>query len=205
ALKIVKGVLHATHKLREPKVYMIMNRGKQPRVLLVEHPVRPDWKLVQPERPAERSRETYRFRLAVPAGKSSKLEVIEERALQERYALASIADNQLQIYVSGAVASPAVKAAMSKALTLKDAAVNSQRLLAQQTSALDDILTDQNRLRANLKAVPTNSAAYGRYLDKFDKQETEIEKLQAQYKPLQAEVKAHQAAYEKFLSELTVD
>ncbi|HEV3081323.1 MAG TPA: hypothetical protein VGY66_16195, partial [Gemmataceae bacterium] len=63
----------------------------------------------------------------------------------------------------------------------------------------------QNRLRANLKAVPTNSAAYRRYLDKFDKQETEIEKLQAQYKSLQAEVKSHQAAYEKFLSELSVD
>jgi uncharacterized protein YlxW (UPF0749 family) len=53
--------------------------------------------------------------------------------------------------------------------------------------------------------VPTNSAAYRRYLDKFDKQETEIEKLQAQYKSLQAEVKSHQAAYEKFLSELSVD
>src|SRR5205807_356392 len=44
ALKIFKGVIRATNKLRQAKNYLIMNRGKQTRLLLLEHPVRPDWK-----------------------------------------------------------------------------------------------------------------------------------------------------------------
>ena len=35
--------------------------------------------------------------------------------------------------------------------------------------------------------MPATAAAYERYLDKFDKQEREIEKLQNQQKKLQAE------------------
>ena len=75
----------------------------------------------------------------------------------------------------------------------------------QRTGELNEITTDQERLRANLKIVPQTSAAYKRYLDKFDTQETEIERLRTQVKQLQADVKAQQAAYEKFLAELTVD
>ena len=48
------------------------------RVLLVEHPYREDWRLVTPEKPAERSRDVYRFQVTVPAGQAHKLDVVEE-------------------------------------------------------------------------------------------------------------------------------
>jgi hypothetical protein len=46
------------------------------------------------------------------------------------------------------------------------------------------ITDDQARLRANLKEMPSTAAAYKRYLDKFDAQETQIETLQAEIKKL---------------------
>ena len=45
--------------------------------LIIEHPHRTDWKLMAPEKPSERSRDVYRFQVAVPAGKSIKQEVVE--------------------------------------------------------------------------------------------------------------------------------
>ena len=39
------------------------------------------------------------------------------------------------------------------------------------------IVDDQARLRANLKEMPATAAAYKRYLEKFDQQETQIEDL----------------------------
>jgi hypothetical protein len=48
------------------------------------------------------------------------------------------------------------------------------------------ITDDQARLRANLKEMPSSAAAYKRYREKFDDQQTQIENLQADIKALQA-------------------
>ena len=61
------------------------------------------------------------------------------------------------------------------------------------------------RLRANLDKMPPTSAAYKRYLDKFDQQETEIEKIQKGIDEKQAAVKTQQAAYDDFLAGLSVE
>src|SRR5439155_14229814 len=79
AIKVVKGVMHATHKLRQTRTYLIKNRSGQDRTLLVEHPVREDWRLVTPEKPAERSRDVYRCEVKVAAGAAHKLEVVQEQ------------------------------------------------------------------------------------------------------------------------------
>src|SRR5262249_40633325 len=65
AVKVVKGVVRATHKLRDTKKYLVKNRSTQDRTLIVEHPIRTDWKLVAPEKAAEQSRDVYRFEVKV--------------------------------------------------------------------------------------------------------------------------------------------
>src|SRR5262249_46833892 len=79
AIKITKGILEATYKLRETKTYKVKNRSERPRTLLIEHPYRQEFKLVSPEKPAERSRDVYRFEVAVAAdNKPVTLDVVEE-------------------------------------------------------------------------------------------------------------------------------
>ena len=66
------------------------------------------------------------------------------------------------------------------------------------------ISEDQTRLRANLREMPTTAAAYKRYLDKFDKQETEIESLRDQQKKLQNSVLKQRQEVDQFLANLNV-
>ena len=174
-------------------------------MLLVEQSVRPDWKLVQPEKPAERSRDVNRFQVTVQPGKGDKLTVVEERSNEEAFAVTSVNDEQLSLYLSGPVPGPAVKNALARALTLRSAVSKSQLSLGQYTGELSAITSEQERLRANLKTLPSSSAAYKRYLLKFDVQETEIERLQAKIKQSEGEVKEKQAEYETFLAELRVE
>ena len=61
------------------------------------------------------------------------------------------------------------------------------------------------RLRANLNQLPPTSAAHKRYLEKFDKQETQIEQLQASIQQKQEEEKKQQQEYEDYLTNLTVE
>jgi len=53
--------------------------------------------------------------------------------------------------------------------------------------------------------MPPTAAAYKRYLDKFDTQESQIEKLQADQKRLMETETNQRKAYDTFLSNLTVE
>src|SRR5262249_794004 len=79
AVKIDKGLLFSTTKVREHKTYTAKNRSEHDRTLLIEHPFRPDFHLVSKEQPKERARDVYRFEVKLPAGKTAKEEVTEER------------------------------------------------------------------------------------------------------------------------------
>jgi hypothetical protein len=68
-VKAVKGTLYTTTKQRETKKYTVKNRNPQDRTVLIEHPVRPDFKLAGKDRPAEAARDAYRFELRCPPAK----------------------------------------------------------------------------------------------------------------------------------------
>ena len=74
--------------------------------------------------------------------------------------------------------------------------------MKQRRTAITD---EQVRLRANIERVPKESAAYKRYLDKFDTQETELEKLAEQIEAKQADEKRLQRALDGYLKGLSVE
>jgi hypothetical protein len=205
AVKVVKGVIHTSHKLRETKTYQIKNRTEHDRTLIIEHPIRTDWKLVTPEKPAERSREVYRFQLAVAAGKSATQQVVEEQTLVNQAALSNSSDQAIRILLRSTVTSPKVKAALEKAVEMRTRLAGTQNEIVAVEKRLKAIADEQIRLRANLERLPKESAAYKRAVDKFDTQETEIEQLQEQLKKLQETTKERQQEYDDFLTALTVE
>ena len=205
SVKVVKGVIHITHKLRETKCYQVKNRAPQDRDLIIEHPLRDDWTLVKPEKADEVSRDVYRFNVPVAAGKTAKLDVVEERNRLTVAALSATDDQVIKVFLSGDVASPKLKEALNRALDFKAKLAATRRDLAQVDKQLKAITDDQTRLRANLGQVPPTSAAYKRYLEKFDTQETEIEKLQKSIDEKQEAERTQQAAYDDYLAGLTVE
>ncbi len=204
-VKVVKGILQTITRQRETKTYEIKNRNEDDRRVVVEHPYRPDFRLVSEDKPIETTRDAYRFEVKAPAGKLVKLDVAEERDVESAVQLTNSDDDGIRFFVNSPVSSPEVKDALQKALELKAAVNNAQRNLDDQNRQLKDITDDQARLRANLKEMPPTAAAYKRYLDKFDAQETQIEKLQEQIKKLQSDEAARRAAYEEYLSKLDVE
>jgi uncharacterized protein (UPF0335 family) len=69
---------------------------------------------------------------------------------------------------------------------------------------LNALLQDQPRLREDFKALPQTSEQYKRFLEKFDKQETEVEKLRAKVKDLRTDEKGKQKEYEAYIMGLNV-
>ena len=205
SVKIDKGILTATNKVRESKTYAIKNRSGQDRTLLIEHPFRADYKLVDTDKPAEQARDVYRFEVKVPAGKTASQNVTEERVFSQAYVLTDAPDDSVRIFLGSNVTSEKVQAALKKALELKGKLEATRGERNQRNAELNAIVQEQTRLRANLQTVPQNSDLHKRYLDKLGSQETEIEKLQAQIKKLDETEKQQVGEYRGYLSGLSVE
>jgi hypothetical protein len=203
-VKIVKGIVQTTTKIRETKIYNVKNRSGQDRVVLVEHPFRPDFKLTSKE-PKERARDVYRFQVDVAAGKSAKQEVVEERDLVSQIAITNLDDNTMRLIFTSTVTRKPVVEALKKSQDMKFKMGETQRELAHARQQLTDIERDQSRIRANLKDTPATAAAYKKYLEKLDAQEGEIDKLTAKTKELQEAENTQRKEYENYLANLSVE
>ena len=206
SVKVVKGILYSTTKLRETKTYTIVNRNDAERLVLVEHPVRNDFHLTDDTtKPAETASDVYRFEVKVPAGKTATQVVTEERVIGSQVQLTNSNDDQMRIFTNSTASSPKVKEGLKQGIALRWALNKTQREIAEQQLQLKTITEDQVRLRANLKEMPPTAAAYKRYLDKFDQQETQIEKYQADIKKMQEAEHQQQKEFEDFLNSFSAE
>src|SRR5262249_21384720 len=132
AVKVYKGVIYATQKIRHPRVYTIKNRSPHERLVLVEHPYRAELSLLKPEKPAERARDVYRFEVKAEPNKPVKLEVVEEEQRVNQYELWSTEDETVRLFLRGTVSSAKVKVILEEALKLKDQLAQTQRDIAKE-------------------------------------------------------------------------
>jgi hypothetical protein len=204
-VKLVKGILEATFKQREAKTYTVKNRSPQARTVLVEHPYRAHMTLVTPQKASERTREVYRFELAAEPNKPVSLEVVEETPRVQQFSLSNSDDETVRVFLRATVTSAKAKKALEEALALKLKVGEAKRQAEDEERALAEIEKDQARMRANLKEVPIDSEAHKRYVKKFDAQETEIERRQAQLVKLREQADKLRKEYDAFLAGLTIE
>ena len=205
SIRINKGVMFISNRCLSEKVYTIKNKANQRRLVLVEHPFRSDWKLVAPEKPVERTPAIYRFRVEVEPGKSQKLDVKEEQQLRDQVTLVDADAGGILIYVRSKTISPAVKAALEKVVGMKGRLSDVGREREQTELQVKEISSEQTRIRDNMKVLTQQSELYGRYVKKFDQQETQIETLRVQVKKLRDDERRLRKEMQDYLMGLQVE
>jgi hypothetical protein len=202
--KIVKGVLEVTTKQVFTQDYVNENKADHDKTLLIEHPVRQGWKLVEPAKADESTEQVYRFKGKVPAGKQSKLTVKQEIVTGQRIAILPTDIGQLEFYArTGEIPRP-VRDALAKAVSYKYAMVDTQRQIQERQQRIGEITQEQTRIRENMKTVASNSDYSNRLLKKLDEQETRIEGLQKEVASLQQKLQGQQKDLEDYLTSLNV-
>lgn len=98
-VEIVRGVLRLHKKVVEKKTFTIRNNDTKARTVVVEHPVRSGWKLVDTQKPAEASASYYRFRVEVKPKTTTELAVREENPQQTIYMLRNLTPEQITLWV----------------------------------------------------------------------------------------------------------
>jgi hypothetical protein len=200
-----KGVLVATRRARTEKAYTIRNREEQPKVVLIEHPRRPGWKLITPAKAAEQTRQVYRFAVTVASDAGTTLQVREEQPRQQVVQLTDVGVDAIIAYLQAPQVSEAVKSALQKVVALRrqlDETVTHLQQLEQYGAAISQ---EQERIRQNMERLDRNTELYARYVRKLDEQESEIEALQQEIKGLREAEDRQRQALQDFLMTLEIE
>lgn len=205
SVSLRKGTLIARRRLLDETVYRIRNRDRKEKSVLIEHAFRPDWNLMKPKEPAERSREFYRFEVKVGAGKVESLQVREERQLAESVGLSDVGPDVLVSYIRAQVVSDKIKDALRRVIELRDALERTRVERARREQRIAEISQEQGRIRENMAKLAPNSPLSNRYITKLDQQETELDGLRREIDGLKDTEAAQQRTLNDFLLGLDLE
>lgn len=203
-VSLKKGTMLISRRLVEDRTYLVKNRDAKARTVLIEQPYRADWKLTEPKEPTERTRDMYRFSVAVDAGKSATLRVKETLPLQESILLMESGIDQILHYQQAKEVGHKVKEALQKVVQLRGKLddARAQRIRFDQRTA--EITAEHGRIRENMQRLQPNSDLYNRYVKKLDQQETELETLRKEIERFKNIEEEHRRELQNYVMNLDV-
>ena len=203
-VSLKKGTMLISRRLVEDRTYFVKNRDAKAKTVLIEQPYRADWKLAEPKEPTERTRDLYRFSVAVDPGKSATLRVKETLPIQESILLMDSGVDQIVYYQQAKEVSSKVREALQRVVQLRGKLddARAQRTRLDQRTA--EITAEHARIRENMQRLPQNSDLYNRYVKKLDQQETELEKLRKEIESLKNTEEEHRRELQNYVMNLDV-
>ncbi len=204
SVRLAKGTMYVSRKYARSQEYTVKNSAKKVRKVLIEYPYDPQWTLVTPKEPAEKTRNMYRFLVEAKPGEPAKLVVDEERIEDQQVALTNLDDGSIRIYLSAKVVSEEVKAALGQVIKLKSELGQVQVKRQQLTAQIQVIEQEQNRIRQNMAQLDRNGDLYKRYVQKFTEQEDLNDKLRKEILGLTEQENAARKQLDDYLLNLDI-
>jgi hypothetical protein len=178
--KIAKGLMTIQRKMVSTESYVVDNKADKAKTLIIERPLKPGtWTFSSDSpKPYETTASLNRFRIALPAKKTTTVPVNEEWIRSEAVALVGTDVSVLLQYSRMGEIPQAVRDAIAKAAQLNQNALDAERQASLRSQQIAEMTAEQARIRENMKTVTQSSEYYQRLLAKLNEQESAIEKLQ---------------------------
>jgi hypothetical protein len=208
-VRIYRGTMTATSEDREKKTYLVRNEDTTPRMLVIEHPARREWKLREEgPQPEEKAPGLYRFRLNVEPKKTERLVISEAKPLYSRYELKAVTDDQIELLLLEKSINPEIEKALRVIVAQKNQVADFDGRIKAEQKALDQIFADQGRLRENVKALKGSAeekALLQRYTKQLDDEETQLDAQRKQMQLTEAQRNKANEDLQKTIQELQLD
>lgn len=174
------GVLTVKRSQVWTTVYHITAPKDAERAVMIDHDriggaeVKTDGEVVS-EEPAK-----LRVRVTVPAGGKHDLKVTETRVDDDSFQLIDSDADTLLFYASTKGIEPAVAEKLKVIAGLKQKVADAQRAIDRAADTINRQTAEQERIRANLQALPETSDSAKSYVTKLAKSEKAIEAAEAE-------------------------
>jgi len=197
-----QGVLILDRRQEVSRTYTLKSTAGADRRVLIEHARNTSFELIDAPEGVETTGDLYRLPVDVPAGQSVKITAKQVRTFEQAVQLGRLDEAQLIAQARGGALPVDVVARLKEAAGLKRAVAAAERELSDIDAARDRIVTEQKRLRDNMRPLDRNNALYKRYLTKLNTQEDQLEVLLSQRDDLSRAVQQRREAFEAFVAGL---
>lgn len=204
-LRAKGGVLTSRLANRETRTYTIQNVDSKPKVLIIEHPARPDFTLLE-RKPSEKTATAYRFEVKLAPLASETLPVVEERVYETSVAVSSLSPDVILAYVQNKALSEAARQQLEEVGRRREAIGGLYVQIREVDQQLKDIAADQDRIRRNLASLNQISGqqeTVQRYARQLAEQETQLTGLRDRKSDLERQSIGAQQRLNTLLGSLT--
>lgn len=184
-----RGVLTTRTAVQETRVYTIRSVDQKPRTLIIEHPVRPQYKLID-QKPFETTSSAYRFEVKLAPGATEKFPVREEREYESTYAVTNLSPDVLLSYVRNKALSDAGRKQIEQILSQKRLIAEADLEIRNTETEINNLYKDQERTRQNIESlnrVSGQQAQVQEYARRLATQESRLAGLRDRSAELQKE------------------
>jgi hypothetical protein len=174
------GLLVSRLSQVQKKNYSVHNVDPRAKTLIIEHPVRVGYNLIDTAKPTETARDVYRFEVKLPAGDSLDFPVTEERLYDTQTSISSLNPDGLLTYIRNKTISDAARRQLQQIADLKTQIANTDTEKRSVADQVNNLTRDEERNRQNitsLSSVSGQQQLVQDYARKLSDQETQIARL----------------------------
>ena len=198
SLSVADGVLAYTVRNREVVRLTLTGPARETRDLLLEiGKTSPDQTLTLDDekiRVTEQTPTAFRIAVSLTPGESRVITAWLDRPVRQTLALVEGDEAVLRAIVDERTLTPAARTALRKVLDLRRDESRKETEVERQRKLLEEVETDEERIRKNLAAVTAADPLRARLTRALDANETKIEQIRKTIETAQGEVdKAHRA------------
>jgi hypothetical protein len=193
-----RGILTARAAAVETKTYTIRNVDQRAKTLILEHPVRPGYRLLDPKAP-ETTAHAYRFEVKLAPGATEKFPVTEERVYDNTISIASATPDALLVYVRNKALSDTARKQLEQIAGLKGQIAATDAESRRNDADMASLIKDQDRLRQNIGSLNQVSGQQ-QQVQSYAKQLADQENKLAAMRDHAAELQRKRASLESELS-----
>ena len=195
-----RGMLTTRSAMQETRTYTIRNVDQKAKTLIIEHPVRPEYKLIN-QKPSETTTSAYRFEVKLPSGAVEKYPVTEERLYENSFAIVNQTPDFLLSFIQNKTLGDAAMKQLQRIADQKRQIASVDAELRRADEQINEIARDQDRIRQNitsLNRVSGQQEQVQKYARELANQETQLASLRDR----QSELRRKKAALEDGLNQL---
>ncbi len=195
-----RGILTTRIAAQETKTYTIRNVDQKAKTLIIEHPQRAGYKLLD-MKPAETTTNAYRFEVKLAAGATEKFPVTEERVYDTTMQVTSMTPDLIASYVANKVLPDAARKALQQVADVKRQIADTDESLNRTTGDINELSADQQRVRQNIESL-NNVSGQQDQVQKYARQLSQQETQLATLRDRQSQLRKQKSALESNLNSL---
>ena len=195
-----RGSLTVKSSIEETRTYTIRNVDQKAKTLILEHPLRPGYTLLN-QKPSEKTASAYRFEIALASGASQEFVVNEERVFDNVYLLTNATPDFLATYIQNRTLSDAGRRQLQRIADQKSQIAENDHAIDDNRNQIRDLTSDEDRIRQNINSL-NNVSSQQQLVQGYAKQLDQHEQQLAALRDAQAELNKKRTALQSELNKL---